>query len=192
MAAFEYTSSKTTNAYSTMNNNNNNNTFSNNPNHQELLNLLSSIYTKLINNAMFIPFVAFINNNILNVKSIISIVLFVFNYRKIKYIFKIYLIFHILLLSVYLYNRSIVKFINIDIPRLYNYMDKYGNVNNTIMSLYNNILLNNLNADDRIKVESFVKNYVINGFKLVVIPLKQNIIKTLQDIENLVHGYVKV
>lgn len=189
MAAFEYTSSKTTNAYSTMNNNN---TFSNNPNHQELLNLLSSIYTKLINNAMFIPFVAFINNNILNVKSIISIVLFVFNYRKIKYIFKIYLFFHILLLSVYLYNRSIVKFINIDIPRLYNYMDKYGNVNNTIMSLYNNILLNNLNADDRIKVESFVRNYVINGFKLVVIPLKQNIIKTLQDIENLVHGYVKV
>lgn len=167
-------------------------TFSNNSNSQDFNKLLKTIYYKVISSSMFIPLVSFLNSNLLNVKTFVSVVVFLFNYRKIKYLFKIYLIVHICFLCVYLYNRSIVKFINTDIPKLYHYMDTHGNVSKTMISIYNNILLNNLAVEDRAKVDLFVRKYVINGFRLVVVPLKQNIIKTLQDIENLIHGYVKI
>lgn len=187
MDSFDYNAhtSATSSSYSSS-------TFGNTSRSQDFNELLKTLYNRVISSGMFIPMVSFLNSNILNVKTVINLMIFLFNYRKFKYLFKIYLIMHICLLCLYLYNRSIVKFINIDVPRLYYYMDTHGEVSKTMISLYNNILLNNLSVDDRAKVDLFVRKYVINGFKLVVIPFKQNIIKTLQDIENLIHGYVKV
>lgn len=159
---------------------------------QETLKILSILYSKLASSTTFLSIIGFLNSNIISFKSIVSVLLFIFNYKKIKYIFRLYLIAHLFLLSVYLYNRSVVKFINIDLPKLYSYMDRHGKINKTIAAVYNSIVSNALTAEDKVKVDFFVNNYLINGFKLVVVPLKQTLVRTLQDIENLVHGYVNI
>ncbi|XBW36547.1 hypothetical protein QEN19_002123 [Hanseniaspora menglaensis] len=170
----------------------NNTSFNETHSYEDAINIIKTIYKHLNNVPFLIPIISLLNGNILNVKNITSFILLLFNYKKIKFCLKIYLIIHICMLFVYLYNRSIVKFINIDIPKLYLYMDKHGKVNDTFVSLYKAIILNNLSFNDRRKVEGFVNTYLINGFNLIIIPLKNNLLKTLQDVENLIHGYVKV
>lgn len=137
---------------------------------------------------VLLPIVRYITQNLMNFRILTSILIIYFNLKKIRTLWKLYLIFHIIIISIYAYNRTVVKLVNEDIPLLYAYMNKHGAIEKTLKNFYHNYFLRALSLEHREMVDGFISQYFKPGLQIILFPLKSFIIKTLQDIEGFLHS----
>lgn len=161
--------------------------------HEQLNNtskvFLSQIYDQVGSYMpVLLPIVKYITQNLMNFRILTSILIIYFNMKKIRTLWRLYIIFHIIIISIYAYNRTVVKLINEDIPLLYDYMNKHGAIEMTLKSFYHKYLLCALSTQNRDMVDSFISQYLKTGLQIILFPMKSFVIKTLQDIESFLHS----
>jgi len=82
-----------------------------------------------------------------------------------------------------------VKLINDDIPLLYEYMNKHGDIELTIKRIYKNYLLAALSDEHKKMVDDIISHYLKAGLQIVLIPIQTFVIRTLQDVESFLHSF---
>lgn len=161
---------------------------------QEQINNASKVFLSQLHDQLgsympvLLPIVKYITQNLMNFRILTSILIIYFNLKKIRTLWKLYLILHITIITIYAYNRTVVRLLNEDIPLLYAYMNKHGAVEKTLDSLYHDFFLRALSYQHREMVDGFISQYFKPGLQIILFPLKSFIIKTLQDIEGFLHS----
>ena len=151
---------------------------------------LNQVYTQVgTHMPVILPVIKYITQHIMNFRIITSLVLVYFNIKKIKMFWRMYIIFHMFIVSIYLYNRTVVKFINEDIPLLSEYMNKHGAIEETIQKIYKNYFLASLSDEHRKTVDTVITYYLKTGLQLVLIPIRTFVTRTLQDVEGFFHSF---
>ncbi|GMM41703.1 hypothetical protein DAHU10_026130 [Hanseniaspora uvarum] len=138
---------------------------------------------------VIMPAMKYIAQHFMNFRILTSILLIYFNMKKIKTFWKLYITFHLIIISIYVYNRTVVKLINDDIPLLYEYMNKHGDIELTIKRIYKNYFLAALSDEHKKMVDDIISHYLKAGLQIVLIPIQTFVIRTLQDVESFLHSF---